>query len=105
MVRITIYKESTGKRKSTREMMVNSVQEAIQVGQDSGNYYEILDASSGRIIDWNEVNIGIDDGWFYDETELIWKKCTVEAPGEDWLQRGLDWLFDSKNEEKGSLVF
>ena len=105
MVRITIYKGSTGKRKSTRELMVNTVQDAIQIGQESGHYYEILDPSSGRIIDWNEVNIENDDGWFYDETELIWKKCTVEPSGEDWLQRGLDWLFDSKKAEQGSLVF
>ena len=105
MIHLTIYKGNTGKRKTTQEMTFKSILEAIHAGQSSGQFYEILDPSTGRIIDWNEVNVEINDGWYYDETELIWKKCPVESSNESWMKKGLDWLFDTKNEEQGSLVY
>ena len=105
MIHLTIYKGNTGKRKATQEMTFKSILEAIRVGQSSDQYYEILDPSTGRIIDWNEVNVKIDDGWYYDETEMIWKKCPDESSNESWMKIGLDWLFDTKNEGHGSLVY
>ena len=105
MIHLTIYKGNTRKLKITQEMTFKSIKEAIHAGQSSGHFYEILDPSTGRIIDWNEVNVEINDDWYYDETELIWKKCPVESSNEGWMKKGLDWLFDTKNEGQESLVY
>lgn len=105
MVVLTIYQNNSGRRKSSQTIMFDSIQNAIGAGQSSGSYYDIFDTSTGRLIDWDEVNVQIEDGWYYDETELIWKKCQEEQFNENWLKKGIDWLFDTKNEEQGNLVF
>jgi hypothetical protein len=74
MVILSIFKSTTegGKRRQTRNF--TSVNDAVRYGQISGFYYEIFDTLSGTSIAWEEVNETTDDGWYYDETELIWKK-------------------------------
>lgn len=74
MVHLTLFKESNGAFLHNQQKKLGSVQEAVQVGQRSGTYYEILDTSTGRIIDWNEVNIREEEEWYYDEAEMIWKR-------------------------------
>jgi len=75
MILLTVYKEVAGK-KEKREF--SRLQEAIEFGQRSGSDYEIYDPVTGKIIDWNEVNVREDDGWYYDEQEFLWKRCRAE---------------------------
>jgi hypothetical protein len=51
-----------------------SLEEAIRLGQLSGDFYKILDLSSGRALDWDEINYKESEEWIYDDEELIWKK-------------------------------
>ena len=52
-----------------------SLDEALNFGQNSGKFYEIFDIKNILIIDWNQVNMPVtDEGWYYDDSELIWKK-------------------------------
>ena len=71
MILLTVYKESAEKREK-REFA--RLQEAIEFGQKTGLDYEIYDPISGKVIDWNEINVHEDDGWYYDEKEYLWKK-------------------------------
>jgi hypothetical protein len=82
MVILTIFKAASEGRKKRQTRNFNSIAEAIRYGQISGLYYEIFDTLTGRYIDWEEVNMTIDDGWYYDETELLWKKHREEALAE-----------------------
>jgi hypothetical protein len=87
MVLLTIYKDSNDtflnrSRKGIFESKIETLEEAIQIGQKSGLYYEVFDTKSCRVIDWNEVNIKVEDDWYYDESEMIWKK----RPGEESLE-------------------
>jgi len=85
MVILKIFKTAEG-RKKIQARNFNSIHEAIRYGQIAGLYYEITDTLSGRCIAWEEVNETIDDGWYYDETELIWKKTNQreEAHAMAW---------------------
>jgi hypothetical protein len=96
MILLITYKENNGKingkdRKGIHESILESVEEAVRVGQKSGLYYEVFDSRSGRVIDWNEVNIREEDDWYYDETELIWKKWSnfVISPSQtgEWQNK------------------
>jgi len=82
MVQLTIYKESCGlwdkNRKEVIQTEVETIEKAIQIGQNSGVYYEVFDTKSCRMIDWNEINIKEEDHWYYDEAELMWKKRSDE---------------------------
>ena len=78
MVHLSIYKSNNCDWERTREMTVNSIHDAVRIGQESGLYFDIFDPKTSRIIDWNEINIKNDDGWYYDEEELIWKKYREE---------------------------
>ena len=52
-----------------------SLDEAVNFGQNSGKFYEILDIKNILIIDWNQINMPVaDEGWHYDNDELQWKK-------------------------------
>jgi hypothetical protein len=55
-----------------------SLEEAIRLGQLSGDFYKILDLSSGRALDWDEINYKESEEWIYDDEELIWKKVEDE---------------------------
>ena len=79
MVILTIFKAANECRKQRQTRNFNSITEAIRYGQISGQYYEIFDTLTGRHIDWEEVNEIIDDGWYYDDPELIWKKHNEEV--------------------------
>ena len=74
MVILTIFKAAAEGRRQRQTRNFTSVIEAVRYGQISGLYYEVFDTVSGRRIDWEEVNITLDDEWYYDETEQIWKK-------------------------------
>ena len=80
MVILTIFKAANEGRNKIQTRNFNSITEAIRYGQISGQYYEVFDTITGRHIDWEEVNVTIDDGWYYDEAELIWKKHREEEP-------------------------
>lgn len=54
------------------------LQEAIEFGQKAGSDYEIYDPGTGKVIDWNEVNVREDDEWYYDENESLWKKLSPD---------------------------
>ena len=78
MVQLSIYKESYSlwdkNRKEIIQTEVETIEKAIQIGQQSGAYYEVFDTKTCRLIDWNEINIKEEDPWYYDEAEMIWKK-------------------------------
>ena len=85
MLLLTVYKEPAGK-KENREF--KRLQEAIEFGQNTGSDYEIYDPATGKIIDWNEINVQEDDGWYYDEKEFLWKKFKSEEEIEDCFVSG-----------------
>ena len=74
MVFLTLYKGAAIGEEKGQTRSLNSVEEAVQIGQESGLYYDIYNTTTGRMIDWNEINVKVDDGWYYDESELMWKK-------------------------------
>ena len=80
MILLTVYKERAGKREK-REF--SGLQEAIDFGQRSGADYEIYDPATGKVIDWNEINVREDDGWYYDEHEFLWKKLRSDEEPEE----------------------
>ena len=84
MILSTVYKESAGRREK-REFA--RLQEAIEFGQKTGLDYEIYDPMSGKVIDWNEINVREDDGWYYDEKEYLWKKFKSENDQEDGFSK------------------
>lgn len=59
------------------------MQEAIEFGQRTGEDYEIFDPVTGKVIDWNEINVCEDDGWYYDEKEYLWKKHNSSDEAEE----------------------
>ena len=85
MFLLTVYREPAG-RKEKREFA--RLHEAIEFGQKTGSDYEIYDPVSGKVIDWNEVNVHEDDGWYYDETEYLWKKFRPDDETEDIFTAG-----------------
>ncbi len=85
MILLTVYKEPAGK-KEKREFA--RLQEAIEFGQKTGSDYEIYDPVTGKVIDWNEINIREDDGWYYDEQEYLWKKLKSDDDPEDSFPTG-----------------
>ena len=97
MVLLTIYrKKAEGKiRRCSRTY--ESVYEAVQAGQNSGFFYDIYDITSRRIIDWNEINVNEDDGWYYDDADFTWKKVPEDISIEEWMRTELPWLFDVEN--------
>ena len=104
MVLLTIYrKKAEGKiRRCSRTY--ESVYEAVQAGQNSGFFYDIYDITSRRIIDWNEINIKDDDGWYYDDADFTWKKVKEESM-EDWMRRELWWLFADDDDNPSPLPY
>ena len=85
MILLTVYKESAGQREK-REFA--RLQEAIEFGQKTGLDYEIYDPVTGKVIDWNEINVREDDDWYYDEKEYLWKKFKPEDDLEFVLPNG-----------------
>jgi len=85
MILLTVYKDPVGKREK-REFI--RLQDAIEFAQKTGSDYEIYDPVSGKVIDWNEINVQEDDGWYYDEKEYLWKKCKPEDENEDEILPG-----------------
>ena len=75
MILLTLYKDPEGKREN-REFAL--LQEAIEFGQKTGSDYEIFDPHTGKVIDWNEVNVKEDDEWYYDDNEYLWKKLRAD---------------------------
>jgi len=80
MILLTVYKEPAGK---TEKIEFIRMQEAIEFGQKSGSDYDIYDPVAGKVIDWNEVNVQEDDGWYYDEQEYLWKRFTSDDDPEN----------------------
>ncbi len=79
MVQLMIFQDSHHAMKDKDQpgsvvLFEESMDEAIRIGQRSGQYYEVFDFATGRNTDWNEVNYKEEDNWYYDEEELIWKK-------------------------------
>ena len=97
MVLLKLYKDSENCRKKETTLM-GSIEEAIEAGQGSGLYYEVIDLASGRIIDWNEVNIRPDEEWYYDETEMIWKRHTSDVPSEPTFHPLMEWILGRTEE-------
>jgi hypothetical protein len=85
MILLTIYKETAGKRE---KMEFARLQEAIEFGQKTGSDYEIYDPVTGKVIDWNEINVSEDDDWYYDEKEFLWKKFKHDADPADEILAG-----------------
>ncbi|MEI7898358.1 MAG: hypothetical protein WCJ26_15075 [bacterium] len=80
MILLTVYREPAGKREK-REFA--KIQEAIEFGQKTGSDYEIYDPFTGKVIDWNEINVHEDDGWYYDEKECIWSRFKSDDEADD----------------------
>ena len=61
------------------------MQEAIEFGQKTGSVYEIYDPVTGKVIDWNEINVKEqpDEEWYYDDRELLWKRHRREDDVEE----------------------
>jgi hypothetical protein len=85
MILLTVYKEPAGKREK-REFA--RLQEAIEFGQKTGSDYEIYDPHTGKVIDWNEINVREDDEWYYDEREYLWKRCRAEDETDELFHPG-----------------
>ena len=75
---LTIYPNNIKGRGKKQTRSFTSIEEAVRFGQETGLFYDIFDTVTGRNIDWCEVNEPIDDGWYYDEAELVWKKYRIE---------------------------
>ena len=43
---------------------------------------------TGKVIDWNEINVRDDEDWYYDENEYLWKKFKPEDEAEDNFPAG-----------------
>jgi hypothetical protein len=80
MLLLTVYKEPAGKREKKE---FARLQEAIEFGQKTGADYEIYDPVTGKVIDWNEINVREDEDWYYDEQEYLWKKLKPEEDPEE----------------------
>jgi hypothetical protein len=77
MMLLTIFQDpkETGIAGSRSFVLLDkSLEEAVRIGQECGQFYEIFDFATGRNIDWNEVNYRGEEEWFYDEEEMLWKK-------------------------------
>jgi hypothetical protein len=85
MILLTVYKGSV-RTKEKREFA--RLQDAIEFGQKTGSDYEIFDPVTGKVIDWNEINVCEDDGWYYDEKEYLWKKFKSDDDHEDGFPAG-----------------
>jgi hypothetical protein len=85
MILLTVYKEPAGKRER-REFA--QIQEAIEFGQKTGSDYEIYDPHTGKVTDWNEINVREDEEWYYDESEYLWKRCRAEEETDDLFLTG-----------------
>lgn len=72
MIKLTIH-HGAGERKEKREF--RAISEAIEFGQRTGCDYEIFDPASGRLIDWNEINIREEEEWYYDADDMSWKRA------------------------------
>ena len=105
MVLLTIYREKAEGKIRRCSRTCKSVYEAVQVGQNSGYYYDIYDIAAGRIIDWNEINVKEDDGWYYDNADLTWKKVPEEESIEEWMRRVLPWLFFDDDDNPSPLPY
>ena len=75
MITLTVYRQPEGKRENQEFTLL---QDAIEFGQKTGSDYEIFDPRSGKVIDWNEINVRDEDDWYYDENEFLWKKCRAD---------------------------
>ena len=71
MILLTVYTEPEG-NKENREFAL--LQDAIDFGQKTGSDYDIYDPGTGKLIDWNEINVREEDEWYYDDKESLWKK-------------------------------
>ena len=85
MILLTVYREPAGKREK-REFA--RLQEAIEFGQKTGSDYEIYDPVTGKVIDWNEINVREEEEWYYDETESLWKKARCADDFDDLMPAG-----------------
>jgi hypothetical protein len=85
MLLLTVYKEPAGK-KEKREFA--RLQEAIEFGQRTGSDYEIYDPATGKVIDWNEINVKEEEEWYYDEHEFLWKRFRPTDDFEDGYAAG-----------------
>jgi hypothetical protein len=85
MILLTVYREPAGKREK-REFA--RLQEAIEFGQKTGSDYEIYDPVTGKVIDWNEINVREEEEWYYDESEYLWKKARCSDDFDDLMPSG-----------------
>ena len=102
MVLLKLYKE-TGNRKKKEVILADSIGDAMDAGQKSGLYYEVVDLASGRVIDWNEVNIRPEEDWYYDDSEMIWKKRSSQGVKELTGFAFREWL-PGRKEEAGTFT-
>ncbi|MCK9205243.1 MAG: hypothetical protein M0P58_12530 [Bacteroidales bacterium] len=73
MYLLTFYHLTDDSRQRDRKF--GSLDEAIEFGRKSGRYYDIYNTTTARTISWNEIHREQnDEEWFYDESELMWKK-------------------------------
>jgi hypothetical protein len=96
MILLTVYKEPAGKREK-REF--SRIQEAIEFGQKTGSDYEIYDPITGKIIDWNEINVREEEDWYYDEKEYLWKKMKSDEDLEDGCAKN-DFRYEKINQSR-----
>lgn len=105
MVLLTIYREIAGGKIRRCFRTYQSVYEAVQIGQNSGFYYDIFDTSTWHHIGWDEVNLRVDDGWYYDEADFSWKKAPEEDSIEEWMRREFPWLFFDDDDNPSPLPY
>ena len=80
MYLLTLITQPFGKRKKNKFKEFSKIQDAIEYGQSTGKVYDIFDSENFRIIDWTEIHQKSEEGWVYNEQDLIWEK---EKEGED----------------------
>ena len=83
MVCLTIFKNDSTTWKELELKEFETIQDALMYGQHSGHCYQIDDADTGGVIEFNEANEKEEEEWVYDDKELIWKRNL----GERWMNR------------------
>jgi hypothetical protein len=96
MLLLTVYREPAGE-KEKREFA--RIREAIEFGQRTGLDYEIYDPVTGKVIDWNEINVREDDDWYYDDKEYLWKRTKSDEDQADELSTA-DFHYETMSQNR-----
>ncbi len=83
MVNLKLYQEGKQTGNSTEIMKFDSLEAAVRFGRQCGCGWEARDLQTGTTCNSDEVEARAEEDWYYDETELIWKR----NPGQRFMRR------------------